>query len=74
VDYPQKTTKTIQELVEAKDFDALLQEMSQQMIHNAWYEIRFHPANVQGIHGACLSEMLHALLLGVVEYTRECFF
>jgi hypothetical protein len=72
-DYPQKTTKTIQELVEAEDFDAL-QEMSQQMIHNAWYKIRFHPANAQGIHGACPSEMLHALLLGVFKYTRECFF
>jgi hypothetical protein len=72
-DYPKKTTKTIQELVEAEDFDAL-QEMSQQMIHNAWYKIRFHPANAQGIHGACPSEMLHALLLGVFKYTRECFF
>jgi hypothetical protein len=63
----------IQELVAARDLDGL-QKLSQQMIQNAWYKIRFHPWNKQGIHGACPSEMLHALLLGVFKYTRECFF
>jgi hypothetical protein len=72
-DYPKKTPQKIQELVDAEDFDGL-QEMAQQMIHNAWYKIRFSPANIQGIHGACPSEMLHAILLGVFKYTRECFF
>jgi hypothetical protein len=71
--YPPKTVPMIQELVNARDFDGL-KKLSQQMIKNAWYKIRFHPWNKQGIHGACPSEMLHALLLGVFKYTRECFF
>jgi len=70
---PQKTVKMIQNLVDARDFDGL-QQLSQQCIQNAWYKIRFHPSNKQGIHGACPSEMLHAILLGVFKYTRECFF
>ena len=71
--YPVKTVPMIQELVAAQNFDGL-KKLSQQMIRNAWYKIRFHPYNKQGIHGACPSEMLHALLLGVFKYTRECFF
>ena len=71
--YPQKTVKMIQDLVDAQDFDGL-QKLSQQCIQNAWYKIRFHPYNKQGIHGACPSELLHAMLLGVFKYTRECFF
>ena len=71
--YPPKTVKMIQDLVDARNFDGL-QKLSQQCIQNAWYKIRFHPYNKQGIHGACPSEMLHALLLGVFKYTRECFF
>jgi hypothetical protein len=60
-------------LVEAGDFKSL-QQLSQQMIQNAWYKIRFAPRVNQGIHGSCPSEMLHALLLGVFKYVRECFF
>ena len=71
--YPPKTVPMIQELVAAQDFDGL-RKLSQQMINNAWYKIRFHPYTKQGIHGACPSEMLHALLLGIFKYTRECFF
>jgi hypothetical protein len=71
--YPQKTVPMILELVEAQNFDGL-RRLSQQMIKNAFYKLRFHPYNKQGIHGACPSEMLHALLLGVFKYTRECFF
>jgi hypothetical protein len=71
--YGQKTVPMIQELVDARNFDGL-QKLSQQMIENAWYKVRFHPYNKQGIHGACPSEMLHAILLGVFKYTRECFF
>ena len=71
--YRPKTVKMIQELVDARNFDGL-QQLSQQLIKNAWYMIRFHPYTKAGIHGACPSEMLHALLLGVFKYTRECFF
>jgi len=73
VEYPPKTTKMISSLVEAGDGDAL-RVLSQQNIKNAWYQIRFHPSTAQGIHGACPSEMLHAILLGIFKYTRDCFF
>ena len=63
----------VQKLIEAKNLDGL-KKLSQQMITNAWYKIRFQPYNHQGIHGSCPSEMLHALLLGVFKYTRLCFF
>jgi hypothetical protein len=44
------------------------------MIQNAWYDVRFHPNVGQGIHGACPSEMLHAIRLGIFKYVRDCFF
>jgi hypothetical protein len=34
----------------------------------------FHGANDRGIHGACPSEMLHAILLGIFKYLRDIFF
>jgi hypothetical protein len=68
-----KSVQMIAPLVEAENFDGLKQ-LSQQMIQNTWYKIRFHPNIGQGIHGSCPSEMLHALLLGVFKYVRECFF
>ena len=72
-EYPKKTVEMVQKLVEARNTKAL-KRLSQQNIQNAWYKIRFHPYTDQGIHGACPSEMLHALLLGVFSYTRDCFF
>ena len=75
--YPQKTTTMIQSLVNAGDFNGLKQ-MSQQVIQNAWYKVRFSPGAGQqttvGVHGSCPSEMLHALLFGVFKYTRVFFF
>ena len=71
--YPLKTVPEIQQLVDNKDLDSL-KSISQQNIQNAWYKIRFSPESDRGIHGACPSEMLHALLLGIFKYTRDCFF
>ena len=71
--YGLKKQKDIQELVETKQL-AKLQAMSQQHINNAWYKVTFHKANECGIHGACPSEMLHALLLGIFKYLRDTFF
>jgi hypothetical protein len=51
-----------------------LQAISQQYIQNAWYDVAFHEANDRGIHGACPSEMLHAILLGIFKYLRDIFF
>jgi len=72
-DYKLKTAKKIKRLIDQKDDDALRQ-MSQQRIENALYAVRFGCHNKQGIHGACPWEMLHALLLGVFRYVRDCFF
>ena len=72
--YTMKSVPMIASLVEAENEEGL-KRLSQQMIQNAWYKIRFHPNDIgQGIHGACPSEMLHALLLGIFKYTRDCFF
>ena len=71
--YPMKTQKAIQRLVEAQNLEAL-QAISQQNIQNAWYKVRFHAANDRGVHGACPSEMLHAILLGIFKYFRDIFF
>jgi len=71
--FPPKTTEMMSLLVQASNKKEL-RALSQQYLDNAWYKIRFHPATKQGIHGACPSEMLHALLLGIFKYTRDCFF
>jgi hypothetical protein len=71
--YPSKTPKEIQRLVNKGKLDQL-RAISQQNIQNAWYNVRFHTATEQGIHGACPSEMLHAILLGIFKYLRSIFF
>ena len=73
VKHKKKTPEDIQKLVDKGDIEGL-KAMSQQCIDNAWYEVVFHKANKQGIHGACPSEMLHAILLGTFNYARESFF
>ena len=70
--YPMKKQHEIQRLVEKQKLDQL-KAISQQNIQNAFYTVRFHAANNQGIHGACPSEMLHAILLGVFKYVRSIF-
>ena len=68
-----KTIKMIQRLVKSQDDDGL-KELSQQMIDNALYPLRFGAHNGEGPHSACPLEMLHALLLGIFKYVRDCFF
>jgi hypothetical protein len=72
-DYPLKTKKKIERLVRNKRLDKL-QKLSQHNIENASYKLRFGLHNKQGVHGACALEMLHALLLGMIKYVRDCFF
>ena len=60
-------------MTEAKDWDGL-QNMSQHLIQNATYRLRFGCQNKRGIHGACPMEMLHATLLGIFKYVRDCLF
>ncbi len=71
--YPLKTQPQIQKLVEKAKL-AELQAISQQYIQNAWYDVQFHLANNCGIHGACPSEKLHAIQLGIFKYLRDIFF
>ena len=68
-----KSQPEIEALVEAQNL-VKLKAISQQHIKNAWYKVTFHQANNLGIHGACPSEMLHAILLGIFKYTRNIFF
>jgi hypothetical protein len=63
----------ISHLVEVNNKVALKQ-LSQQVINNATYLLRFGMHNLAGIHGATPLEMLHALLLGIFLYIRDMFF
>ncbi len=71
--YAPKTQAEIQKLVDGGKLDKL-KAISQQYIKNAWYDVRFHQANDMGIHGACPSEKLHAIQLGLFKYVRTIFF
>jgi hypothetical protein len=51
-----------------------LREMSQICAKNAFHGLRFGLHNNRGIHGACPWELLHAVLLGIFKYVRDCFF
>jgi hypothetical protein len=51
-----------------------LREMSQICAKNAFHGLRFGMHNNRGIHGACPWELLHAVLLGIFKYVRDCFF
>ena len=72
-DYRPKTKRHINALIAQNNVYAL-QQMSQHPIDNCMYALRFGSHNKQEIHGACPMEMLHALLLGLFKYTRDCFF
>ena len=71
--YKAKTQHEIANLVRRKDYQGL-KNISQQYIVNAYYDIQFGFHNEMGIHGACPMEMLHALYLGILKYTRDIFF
>ena len=71
--YPRKTVPMIDKLIK-KDDDVRLAQLSQQKINNACYKLRFGVHNTEGVHGACPLEMLHALLLGIFKYVRDCFY
>ena len=71
--YPPKTEPMIHKLVENEN-EEKLKGMSQHLAMNAWHGLRFGLHNNWGIHGACPLELLHALLLGMNKYVRDCFF
>jgi len=71
--HPPKTKHQIQSLVNQMNVQKL-KELSQQMIQNATYKLRFGLHNKMSVHGATPIEMLHALLLGIFKYLRDTFF
>jgi hypothetical protein len=48
--------------------------MSQSCVPNAFHSLRFGLHNDRGVHGACPFELLHAVLLGIFKYARDCLF
>ena len=71
--YRAKTEPWIRGLVERNN-EARLKRLSQHRIKNAFHGLPFGLHNQQGIHGACPMELLHAILLGIYMYMRNCFF
>ena len=71
--YPMKTKAKIKSMCDNNDVEGLL-NISQHCIKNSMNKIRFGYHNVRGIHGVCPMDMLHALLLGIFKYIRDCFF
>ena len=72
-DYPYKTEPMLRKLFEQNNLQKL-KELSQIPIKNAFHGLRFGLHNNRGIHGACPWELLHAILLGIFKYVRDCFF
>ena len=68
-----KTVPEIQKLVADGNVEGL-QSISQTYLINAFHKLRFNMANRRGIHGACPTDMLHSLQLGIFKYLRDIFF
>jgi hypothetical protein len=71
--YPYKSETLLRKLFEKKNAERL-KELSQIGIENAFHGLRFGLHNDRGIHGACPWELLHAILLGIFKYARDCMF
>lgn len=71
--YPFKTEPMLKNMYLANN-TAGLKAMSQICAKNAFHGLRFGLHNKRGIHGACPWELLHAILLGIFKYARDCFF
>jgi len=71
--FKYKTEEMIKKLVDNDNAEEL-QKLSQINIDNAFHGLRFGLQNKRGIHGSCPWELLHAILLGIFKYTRDCFF
>lgn len=71
--YKYKTEPMLKKLFEENNVEKL-QELSQINMENAFHGLRFGLHNNRGIHGATPWELLHAILLGIFKYVRDCFF
>jgi hypothetical protein len=71
--YPYKFEPMMRTLLQQNNAQRL-KELSQIGVQNAFHGLRFGLQNDRGVHGACPSELLHAVLLGIFKYVRDCFF
>ena len=71
--YPFKTEPMMKRLYEKGEVEKL-RKMSQNCVPNAFHGLRFGLHNDRGVHGACPFELLHAVLLGIFKYSRDCLF
>lgn len=71
--HPYKSEPLLKQLLDNNNVDKL-KELSQIGINNCFHGLRFGCHNNRGIHGACPWELLHAILLGIFKYVRDCFF
>ena len=71
--HPYKTEPMLKKLYVRKEFESL-RNLSQIPATNAFHGLRFGLHNNRGIHGATPTELLHAILLGIFKYARDCFF
>lgn len=68
-----KKKQEIQDLIDNNE-EVALKNLSQKHIKNALHSLRFGAHSEMGVHGGCPIDMLHALLLGIFRYIRDCFF
>ena len=68
-----KTEPMLNKLFEQNNAERLA-DLSQILMKNAFHGLRFGLHNDRGIHGATPWELLHAILLGIFKYCRDCFF
>jgi hypothetical protein len=68
-----KTVPEIQKLVARADLVGL-RSISQTYLINAFHKVRFSLGSSRGIHGACPTDMLHSIQLGLFKYLRDIFF
>ena len=71
--WPYKTEPMLKKLFENGNVEKL-KDLSQIALKNAFHGLQFGLHNNRGIHGACPWELLHAILLGIFKYARDCFF
>ena len=67
-----KTKEMITKLIQEQKYEEL-KGMSQHVLWNAHYELRFGLHNDHGIHQACPIEILHWIYLGMYKYDLKMF-
>ena len=72
--YIPKTYKMVNDLISEGNMLELKRISQHNLVNNATHLLRFGLHDNSGVHGATPMEMLHAILLGIFMYVRDCFF